>query len=258
MGILDWFKRKPRESDGDEGYDSRRAGSLIVAVGGAGTGKTLLTFRIALRAAYDAGLPFVAEDPNGDLGVYHKAAVSRLRAIKNRTEEDNDILDWISDSRLVRIYSQKDAAKFADTINAYQKRAAKSSEVRRPTLYAFIDEGGVMRRDSESFWNMAVRFRNAGITGYTTIHKDTDVSRVGRQAIRAVMFFRGYEGEFEFFGKTVTAEEATPAMADYVVYMDSHDRVLKRWNHKEQWDNPPFSLVAPVQPTNVDPSLLKI
>lgn len=255
--MFDWFRSRMTDAPMEK-FDPRRAGSLIVAVGGAGTGKTLLTFRIALKAAYEAGLPFVAEDPNGDLGVYHKAAISRLRRMKHLTDDEQDRLDWISDSRLVRIYSQRDAGKFAGIMSEYQKRAAKSKSARAPTLYAFVDEGGVMRRDSESFWDMAVRFRNSGITGYTTVHKDTDISRVGRQAIRAVMFFRGYEGDFEFFGKTITAEEATPPMADYVMYMDSYDRTLKRWDHVKDWDKPPFCLVAPVQPTSVNPDLMKL
>lgn len=257
MSILDWFRSKPEVCE-PEKHDPRRAGSLIVGVGGAGTGKTLLLFRLALRASFDAGLPFVAEDPNGDLAVYLEAAIARLKSLPKRGDDDTELLDWITDKSMVRIYSKENAPGFQSVIEAYQKRAAKSKKQRKPTLYAFIDEGGVMRRDSESFWNMAVRFRNAGITGYTTVHKDTDISRVGRQAIRAVMFFRGYEGEFDFFGKTITAEEATPPMADYVMYMDSYDRVLKRWDHKKDWSNPPMELVAPVQPTNVDIALMEL
>jgi hypothetical protein len=261
--MLDFLKnlfssQKSIDSDSQEDFDPRRSGSLIVAVGGPGTGKTLLTFRLALRAAFDAGLPFIAEDPNGDIGVYHSAAVERLKSQEKLSERDQELLDYITDTSMVRVYSKENAPKFAAIVEKYRKRASSSKRVRKPTLFALIDEGGVMRRDSEAFWNMGAAFRNAGITAYTTIHKDTDVSRVGRQAIRAVILFRGYEGTVEFFGKEIDASQCTAPMSNKIVYMDSHDRELKTWDAGRNWDDPPFSLVAPVQPTNVNKELVKV
>lgn len=256
MSFWDWFiGKKTRETSAEvEDYDPDRAGSMIVAVGGPGTGKTLLTVRLALRAAYDAGLPFAAIDTNGDVEVYRKAACARIRAIKHRSEGESDLLDWLEDKRCVRTY--RDAGEFSALIESYRKNASKQKR-REPSLYCFIDEGGMQRRDSESFWDMAASFRNAGITAYTTCHKDTDISRVGRQAIRAVMLFEGYEGTVNFFGVDIEARNTTPPMSDYVVYID-HTRELKKWDHAKRWHDPPKCLVAPVQPTAVDPSMVKV
>ena len=226
--------------------------------GAPGTGKTLLAFRIALRAAYEASLPFVAEDPNGDLSVYLEAAKERLRSKPKLSERDADLLEWLEDRSQVRVYSKEKAHKFSSMIEKYRSRASGSSRVRHPTLYAFIDEGGVMRRNSESFWDMASSFRNAGITAYTTIHKDTDISRVGRQSIRAVILFRGYEGEVSFFGKDILAEQCSKPMSREIVYIDGYDRELKKWDCVKNWDNPPFCLVAPVQPTSVNKELVVV
>lgn len=256
MGWFDWIRRAPSDTDKEE-FDPRRAGSMIVAVGGPGTGKTLLSFRLAMMAAFRAGLPLIAQDTNGDVGVYHRAAISRLRQRGDkRTERENELLEYLTDDRQVRIYPQSKAEQFAAMIEGFRKRAA-NDKARRPRLFAFIDEGGMIRRDNESFWNMAASFRNSGITAYTTCHKDTDITRVGRQAIRAVMLFQGYEGTVEFFGVDIEAKDCTPAGADYVVYMD-HERVLKRWDHVKHWSSPPYELIAPVQPTNIDPSMVKV
>ena len=258
---FEWIKRlvnRQTEPAEIESYDPRRSGSLIVAVGGPGTGKSLLTFRIALKAAYDAGLPFIAEDPNGDLALYHDKAIERLRMLKRPSEDELDKLYWLTDKSQVRIYSKENVAGFAAIVEKYRKAASKSKRQRKPVLFAFIDEGGVMRRDSESFWNMGAAFRNAGITAYTTIHKDTDVSRVGRQAIRAVILFRGYEGTVEFFGKEIDAAQCTAPMSSDIVYMDNIDRELKHWNSDRDWENPPYCLVAPVQPTNVNPNIVRV
>jgi len=246
------------DSNDDIEYDPRRSGSLIVSAGGPGTGKTLLLFRLALKAAFDNELPFAAEDPNGDLGIYHKAAIERLESINKRSDREDDLLDWLKDTSQVRVYSKENVAGFASLIERYRSKASKSKRVRKPVLYAFIDEGGVMRRDSEKFWNMAAAFRNAGITAYTTIHREKDISPVGRQAIRAVILFRGYEGEIEFFGQKIRAEDITKSMSDEIVYMDAQDRTLKTWNANTEWDNPPYCLVAPVQPTSVRKELVKI
>lgn len=245
-----------REENISEEFDPRRAGSMIVAVGGPGTGKTLLSFRLALKAAHSAGLPFIAQDTNGDVGVYHRAAIKRLESIEHRSDLQDDLLDYMKDSSMVRVYPQHKSSQFASVIESYRKQASKS-KARKPVLFAFIDEGGMIRRDNESFWNMASSFRNAGITAYTTCHKDTDITRVGRQAIRAVMLFQGYEGTVEFFGVEIDAKDCTPAGSDHVVYMD-HERTLKRWNHKSEWETPPFELIAPVQPTNINPEMVKV
>jgi len=256
MSIFDWLVGS-RETDKDDGpFDPRRAGSMIIAVGGPGTGKTLLSFRLAMLAGFRAGLPLVAQDTNGDVGVYHRAAISRLRRKSNPSEHDREVLEYLTDDRQVRIYPQSKAGQFADMIEGYRKRASKDRN-RRARLFAFIDEGGMIRRDNESFWNMAASFRNSGITAYTTVHKDTDITRVGRQAIRAAMLFQGYEGTVNFFGVDIEAKDCTPAGSDYVIYMD-HERTLKRWDHGSKWSEPPFELIAPVQPTNIDPSMVKV
>lgn len=253
-----WPFNKKKEPEPSQEYDARRSGSLIVAVGGPGTGKTLLLFRLALKAAYDAGLPFVAEDPNGDLSVYHAAAIERLASKRKLSEDDSDLLKWLRDKSQVRIYSKEATAGFAAVIEKYRSKASKSKAAREPVLYAFIDEGGVMRRDSEAFWNMGATFRNAGITAYTTVHKDTDISRVGRQAIRAVILFRGFEGSYEFFGKEIDAGDCTKPMDNKIVYMSSYERELEVWDSDKNWDEPPYCLVAPVQPTNVRKELMRI
>jgi len=255
LGVIDPDSKLKEE---DYEFDPRRSGSLIVATGGPGTGKTLLLFRLALKAAFDNELPFAAEDPNGDLSIYHQKAIERLKSIEKRTEREDDLLDWLQDTSQVRVYSKENVEGFANLVELYRKRASKSKRVRKPTLYIFIDEGGVLRRNSEKFWNMAAAFRNAGITAYTTIHREKDISPVGRQAIRVVLLFRGYEGEIEFFGKKINADDITKSMSNEVVYMDGQDRVLKTWNSETDWDNPPYCLVAPVQPTSVRKELVKI
>lgn len=256
MSFLDWFKRKAEDTPSD--FDPRRSGSLIVAAGGPGTGKTLLLFRIALKAAYDAGLPFVAEDPNGDLSVYHEAAIDLLKSKRKLSEDDADLLAWLKDRSQVRIYSRDNVKHFSGVLEKYRRDAAKSKSVRKPRVYAFIDEGGSMRRDSESFWNVAASFRNAGITAYTTVHREKDIHPVGRQAIRCVLLFRGYEGEVEFFGVKIDAMDTTAPMSPVVCYIDAFDREVKRWNSVEAWDDPPFCMVEPVQPTNVKKELMRI
>ena len=106
--------------------------------------------------------------------------------------------------------------------------------------------------DSESFWDIARGFRNAGITAYTTIHKDTDITRSGRQCLRAVLLDRPYEESVNFFGVDIPSMECSTPMSDTVTFIDSFDRTVKKFHLVNDWPkNVPSCLIEPVQPTNV-------
>lgn len=235
--------------------DPRRSGSVILLVGAPRSGKTMKGMRMCLRAGFEYRLPVVLQDTNGDLEVYRDSVVDALAKRSDRRSQLK--ADYIRN----KVVIETDTKKLIGRFDAYRLKARRNKDHRKPEAFFFIDEAGIIRRednDGESFWNIATSFGNAGITCYTTAHKNTDVARVGRQTIRAVCFERNVEGESEWFGETIKPEDSAPPMSDWLVYMDGLDRKIKRWKmpsiHDPIVDIPSEHeiLFLPVQPTRVE------
>lgn len=224
----------------------RYFGSVIAANGQPGSGKSFLLCKVAFTAAIRHRLPLIMQDTRGDLSVYHRAAINTLEGKSDRASALK--LDFLRDKSRCKILIDRSGSQFLSLLEHYSTVSAKEVN-RTPKAYVLVDEGGVLRRGDESFWDISSGFRNSGVTAYTSVHKDTDISRVGRQCLRAVILQRPYEGEVEFFGVTIPAGECSPPMSDTVTYIDSFDRELHRFNIET--DNIPECLTHPVQPTRV-------
>lgn len=224
----------------------RYFGSVIAANGQPGSGKSFLLCKIAFTAAVRHRLPLIMQDTRGDLSVYHRAAIKTL---EGKSDRDSVLkLDFLKDKSRCKILNDRSGSQFLSLLEHYSSESAKEVN-RTPKAYVLVDEGGVLRRGDESFWDISSGFRNSGITAYTSVHKDTDISRVGRQCLRAVILQRPYEGEVEFFGVTILANECSPPMSSEVTYIDSFDRELHHFNIDT--DVIPECITHPVQPTRV-------
>lgn len=221
-------------------------GSVIAANGQPGTGKTYLLFRLVCTAGFKHRLPVILQDTRGDLSVYHAAAI---RSLAGKTDKVSRLKrDFLTDKSRFVILNDASGESFLSLLSSYYKASAREVN-RTPKAFALVDEGGVLRRGEETFWDISSGFRNAGITAFTSVHKDTDISRVGRQCLRAVILQRPYEGTVDFFGKEIPAEDCSPPMSDIVTYIDSLNREVLRFDiTKEQI---PECLTHPVQPTRV-------
>lgn len=235
------------------------AGSVIVLAGQPGSGKTYRGFQLACIASFHYKLPLIAQDIRGDVRIYRDRMIQTLEHCKDKVSKAK--LEFLSNPNKCKCLTgaKNDTAQLMAIMENYKEKNRKAKN-RKAECFLFIDEGGVLRRDDEDFWDIAAGFRNSGITAYTTIHKDTDISRVGRQAIRAVILQRGYEGEVDFFGKEIPAEQLAPPMSNTVTYIDSFDRQTDPLKSFEFNEEDPLSvlipdhevLIHPVQPTYVE------
>jgi len=251
-----WFSRLfgDKESETPDPPDPRRSGSVILAVGAPGSGKTLKLMRLALYGGYEYRLPVVLQDTNGDLDIYLETVVKGMRDRKDPISIEK--ADFLKTKVRVIDKSEDLLALFA-----WYRKKAKDASIRVPQAYFVIDEAGVLRRDrendGESFWDIAASFRNSGITAFVSGHRIKDVSPVGRQTVRCLIIERSTEGDIEFFGKDIDNREASPPMSNMITYMDGLDQTIKRF------ELPPINepirripdehaiLVLPVQPTRV-------
>lgn len=242
--LLPWQRQAP--SNTVETPSPRHFGSVIALNGQPGSGKTFLACKLIFSAGFRYRLPIILQDTRGDLKVYHKAAIKTLESKSDKASQLK--LSFLKDSSRCKILSDKTGDQFLSLLQHYSKVSSKET-VRVPKAFVLVDEGGVLRRGDEGFWDIASGFRNSGITAYTSVHKDTDISRVGRQCLRAVILQRPYEGSVEFFGVEIPASECSPPMSDTVTYIDSYERTVKRFDIAK--DNIPECLIHPVQPTRV-------
>ena len=225
-------------------------GSVIAACGQPGTGKTYKIVRLSYLSAWKHNLPLVIQDTKGDATIYHNTMIRSLK--KKGDKLSLRKAEWMESKRHVRIFNQRETEWFLELMKKLEAKARKAS-FREPEIIACIEEGGALRSDSESFWDIARGFRNSGITAYTTIHKDTDITRSGRQCLRAVLLDRPYEESVNFFGVDIPSMECSTPMSNTVTFIDSFDRTVKRFDLVNDWpSNVPSCLIEPVQPTNVD------
>jgi hypothetical protein len=239
-------RKGPVSAPTDTKPNPRYFGSVIAANGQPGSGKTFLVCKLAFTASFRHRLPLIMQDTRGDLSVYHRAAIKTL---ENRSDAVSKLkLELLRDKSRCKILTDRNGESFLALLEEYSRQSSKEVN-RTPKAYALVDEGGVLRRGDESFWDISSGFRNSGITAYTSVHKDTDISRVGRQCLRAVILQRPYEGEVEFYGVTIPAGECSPPMSNTVTYIDSFDRTIKRFDINT--DSIPECLTHPVQPTKV-------
>lgn len=224
-------------------------GSIIAAVGQPGTGKTYKLVRLAYKSAWVNGLPLIVQDTNGEVTIYHEKLIKGFEGKTDTLSQKK--LEWLKSTSHVRIFNQNETDWFQAKFKAYERKARKA-KIRVPEVVFLIEEGGKLRHDQEDFWSLARKFRNIGAHCYTSIHKDTDITRSGRQCLRVVILDRPYEKEIEFFGVTIPAMECSPPMSDDVTFIDSYSREIQHFNMVTEWDNIPDVLIAPVQPTNVD------
>ena len=221
-------------------------GSVIALNGQPGSGKTFLACKLIFSAGFRHRLPIILQDTRGDLAVYHAAAIRTLERKSDRISELK--LSFLRDKQRCKFLRERDGSGFLALLEHYSKVSSKEVN-RTPKAYVLIDEGGVLRRGDEGLWDIAAGFRNSGITAYTSVHKDTDISRVGRQSLRAVILQRPYEGSVEFFGVDIDAMECSAPMSNTVTYIDSLKRELVRFDIEK--DQIPEVLTHPVQPTRV-------
>ena len=221
-------------------------GSVIAANGQPGTGKTYLLSKLIFSAGFRHRLPIILQDTRGDLAVYHRAAIVSLEGKNDRVSRQK--LEFLRDKERCKFLRDRDGSGFLSLLEHYSRVSQK--EVNRTAkAYVMIDEGGVLRRGDEGLWDIASGFRNSGITAYTSVHKDTDITRVGRQCLRAVILQRPYEESVSFFGVDVPAMECSPPMSDVVTWIDSFHRVVSRFDIGTQ--SVPEVLTHPVQTTRV-------
>lgn len=243
------FRTRNRPSIPSDSHPPNPAlfGSVIAANGQPGSGKSRLLSKLVFTAGFRHRLPIIIQDTRGDIAVYHEAAIRTLEGKRDAASVQK--LSLLRDKSRCRILSDRTGDSFIALLEHYAKQSSK--EVNRTAkAFAFVDEGGVLRRGDEGFWDISSGFRNSGITAYTSVHKDTDISRVGRQCLRAVILQRPYEGSVEFFGVTVDAMDCSAPMSDEVTYIDSFRRVVTRFNIER--DPIPVTLTHPVQPTRVE------
>lgn len=243
------FSKSHNDSGKVEPPNPSLFGSVICACGQPGTGKTYKIVRLSYKAAWKHGLPLIVQDTKGDATIYHRKLIETLSKRSDSTSKRK--VEWLQSKRHVRLFNQRETDWFMSVLKRLETKARNAS-VREAEIIACIEEGGALRSDNENFWDVARGFRNAGVTAYTTVHKDTDITRSARQCLRAVILDRPYEESVEFFGVDIPAMECSPPMSNIVTFIDSFDRTVKRFDMITEWDRVPSVLIDPVQPTNVE------
>lgn len=238
-------------------------GTLIVAVGPPGSGKSYAVSALAFQVAYSNNLPFIGIDPGGEIAKYAEGFI-----LNARESGDDEALSWLTDEQTfccLKVDATKEQGDKEDDdgMNLWQavrvvqrlQTRLMTQKVTEPSCVIYMDELAWIREKMPQAQDGIIsKLRNVGALGFGTCQTEVGMTTKARACSRGVIAYKTTKGGIELFGKWFDNSLLGDPQSDDLVCIVPWTGECVRFNLNGEI---PELLTTPVSPTGLVKRSLK-